>query len=69
MGIIPFVPLLGLGAEAAPNPALDRLLNPVYTGLTRTALTEAENRYGPYLVGTLIGLFLFNLYLGRQVLG
>jgi hypothetical protein len=47
---------------------IDRLLTPVYGGLTRTAITEAEARYGPYAVGFTLGLFAFVLYLGRKVL-
>lgn len=48
--------------------AIAPLESRLYTGLTRTALTEAEARYGPYALGTLLGMFAFVLLIGRKVL-
>ncbi len=39
-----------------------------YSGVARAGLTEAEARYGPYVVGVAAGLFAFMLVLGRKVL-
>jgi hypothetical protein len=53
---------LGTFSESVSN-----ALAPVYSSLSRVALTEAESKYGPFVVGFTIGLFAFVLYLGRVV--